>query len=104
MTLPHRSTFRIILSALLLVAALLGDLIVSKPDAAQAHGPGASPATPALEVFGTGVGRPQTLIPAPTGDFYVVDTDSKIWSLPGEGGSGSLLATLNYSLRDGAFL
>jgi len=107
MTLPQRSTFRIIISVLLLVAALLGALIVPKPDAARARELGGSPATPGLGVFGTGVGRPQTIIPAPTGDFYVVDTDSKIWSLPGEGGSGTPLATppmLDYSLRDGVFL
>lgn len=55
-------------------------------------------------IFGTGVGRPQTLTRSPDGDFYVVDTDRRVLRLPAAGGTGTVLATLTYSLRDGAFL
>ena len=61
-------------------------------------------APPTLDVFATGIGRPQAIVPTAGGDFYVVDTDAKIWSLPAAGGIGTLLATPGYSLRDGVFL
>ncbi|HYF36299.1 MAG TPA: hypothetical protein VD994_13475 [Prosthecobacter sp.] len=97
MKLKNTQTRRFILPALLLAAALLGNLIVTTPNAARAQ-------APALEVFGTNVGRPQTVTLTPTGDFYVVDTDNRILRLSGKGGAASVVATLDYSLRDGAFL
>jgi hypothetical protein len=63
-----------------------------------------SQSVPYLEVFGTDVGLPQTITPTDAGGFYVVDTLGGILSLPGGGGAASLVATLDYSLRGGAFL
>lgn len=90
--------------ALLLGSALLFGSLVGLPFTTSVHATMSNAVVPQLEVFGTGVGRPQTLVPSASGDLYVVDTDRKVWSLPGQGGTGTLLATLGYSLRDGVFL